>query len=59
MVKHIMYCERCKIYTLKEKCPKCGGKTIRRIPPKFSFPDKYGKYRRELIKEDLIKKGLL
>jgi len=35
------------------------GVLVRRIPPKFSFPDKYGKYRREMRKEELIARGLL
>jgi len=44
-------CPNCKIYTLKEICPKCGGKTYMPIPPKFSPEDPYGKYRRMLRKE--------
>ncbi len=59
MHRYIMYCPKCKIYTMFERCPICGGKTIRRIPPKFSFPDKYGKYRREIKKKILEEKGLL
>jgi len=51
-VKVIMRkCPNCKIYTLKEICPKCGGKTYMPIPPKFSPEDPYGKYRRMLRKE--------
>jgi len=51
-VKVIMRkCPNCKTYTLKEICPKCGGKTYMPIPPKFSPEDPYGKYRRMLRKE--------
>ena len=59
MHKEIRYCPKCKIYTMFERCPICGGKTIRKVPPKFSFPDRYGKYRR-IIKEKMLKEeGLL
>ncbi len=47
----IRKCCRCGRYTLKEVCPKCGGKTIMAIPPRFSPEDPYGKYRRELRKK--------
>jgi len=43
----IKKCFSCEIYTLKEKCPKCGKKTRTPHPPKFSPEDKYGKYRRK------------
>jgi len=39
-------CIKCNVYTLKDKCPKCGKKTTSPRPPKFSPEDKYGKYRR-------------
>lgn len=38
-------CEKCGSYSLSEKCG-CGGKTRIPNPPKFSLPDKYGRYRR-------------
>ncbi len=41
-------CPKCKIYTLKDFCPKCGEKTINPHPPKYSPLDKWGKYRRIL-----------
>jgi H/ACA ribonucleoprotein complex subunit 3 len=37
---------RCCVYTLQENCPKCGSKTLSAHPPRFSFADKYAKYRR-------------
>ncbi len=44
-------CANCGRYTLKEKCPICGGKTYMPIPPRFSPEDPYGRYRRKLRKE--------
>ncbi len=44
----IMWCRRCKRYTLKERCPICGERTIWKVPPKFSPEDRWGKYRREV-----------
>lgn len=46
MARHILFCVNCKEYTMKEKCPRCGGATIEKKPPKFSPDDKWGKYRR-------------
>jgi H/ACA ribonucleoprotein complex subunit 3 len=43
----IRKCTACKIYTFKESCPKCGGKTTSPQPPKFSPQDRYGRYRRK------------
>jgi rRNA maturation protein Nop10 len=39
-------------------CPKCGEKTVPPAPAKFSLKheQKYGKYRRELMKRQLAKK---
>lgn len=51
-------CLDCKIYTFKDSCPKCGKKTVSPIPPPFSPEDKYGKYRRELLKRTQIKTEL-
>ncbi|MBI2666657.1 RNA-protein complex protein Nop10 [Candidatus Woesearchaeota archaeon] len=58
MVSHIMKCPTCEKYTLQETCQMGHGKTQRPLPPKFSLEDKYGKYRREVKKEELVKKGL-
>ncbi len=48
----ILFCDKCREYTLKEKCPICEKKTIQNKPPKFSPEDKYGKYRR-MTKNDI------
>jgi rRNA maturation protein Nop10 len=45
----IRKCPECGSYTLKEK--HCETETETARPPKFSFPDKYGKYRRETKKD--------
>lgn len=50
-MKHILYCQKCKAYTMKQVCPKCGTKTIQKKPAKFSPEDPYGKYRRKAKKE--------
>ena len=38
-------CSSCKMYTLKDTCPKCEEKTNSVHPAKFSPDDKYLKYR--------------
>lgn len=45
----IRKCSKCDSYTLKEE--HCGEEAKMARPPKFSFPDKYGKYRRETKKD--------
>ena len=42
----IMWCKKCKKYTLKDICPICGSRTVWKIPPKFSPIDRWGRYRR-------------
>jgi rRNA maturation protein Nop10 len=44
----IKKCPECSNYTLKDE--HCGEETQQTRPPKFSFPDKYGKYRRKTKK---------
>jgi H/ACA ribonucleoprotein complex subunit 3 len=46
------FCNLCKTYTLRDQCVPCGKKTVRPYPMKFSPQDPYGKYRRQLKKED-------
>ena len=58
-MKKIKMCPEDRLYTLKDKCSKCGTETIITAPPKFSVDDKYAGYRRE-AKEKLRKEaGLL
>ncbi|MEM3154963.1 MAG: nucleolar RNA-binding Nop10p family protein [Candidatus Woesearchaeota archaeon] len=56
-MKHILKCQQCGAYTMKETCA-CGGSSATTKPPRYS-PNKYAKYRREARKEELAKKGLL
>ncbi|MBU0628990.1 MAG: RNA-protein complex protein Nop10 [Nanoarchaeota archaeon] len=58
-MEHILKCKECGIYSIKNKCPKCGCEMLRPMPPKFSPDDKYGKYRRQVKSLDLKKEGLL
>ncbi|MFO7618352.1 MAG: RNA-protein complex protein Nop10 [Thermoplasmata archaeon] len=43
-------CMECGAYSLREPCPKCGGRAVSPHPPRFSPEDRYGKYRRRLKK---------
>lgn len=56
-MKHILKCEKCKKYILKNKCS-CGGIAVNPKPQKYSPEDPYGKYRRIAKHEDLKKDGL-
>jgi len=45
-MKHILFCEKCKRYSMKENCPVCKEKTVSKKPGKFSATDNYGRERR-------------
>jgi H/ACA ribonucleoprotein complex subunit 3 len=51
------FCPKCQDYTLKDVCPRCGGKAVQNTPAKFSPEDNYGEYRRKLKKLDASEKG--
>jgi len=57
-MKHILKCESCGEYTIKEKCG-CAGNAVNPKPPKYSPEDSYGEYRRKAKKQSLIEKGFL
>lgn len=57
-MKHILKCQQCSKYTMKEDCS-CGGKAISPKPPKYSPEDRFASYRREAKKEQLQKEGFL
>ncbi len=59
MAKHILYCTKCKKYTLKDVCDKCKGKTTQPKPPRYSPEDKYGNFRRQTKEEEYKAKGYL
>jgi H/ACA ribonucleoprotein complex subunit 3 len=46
MARHLLQCEKCKKYTMKEQCA-CGGKALNPKPPKYSVDDRMGAYRRK------------
>ncbi|MBC7115364.1 MAG: RNA-protein complex protein Nop10 [Archaeoglobi archaeon] len=50
MKSRIKFCRKCRDYTLKDICPRCGEKTFNTIPPRFSPEDPYGEYRRRFRK---------
>lgn len=54
-MSQILYCNKCKTYTLNKTCSKCGGKTITKKPARFSPQDRHGNYRRKLKK--IVKNG--
>ncbi|MCK5282589.1 MAG: RNA-protein complex protein Nop10 [Nanoarchaeota archaeon] len=58
-MKHLLRCNSCRIYTMKDPCPKCGNKSLSPKPPKYSPVDKYAKYRRVGKLEQRKKEGLL
>jgi H/ACA ribonucleoprotein complex subunit 3 len=57
-MRRILRCSACNVYTMKD-LHDCGSKSILPVPAKWSPEDKYGKYRREVKKEELKEKGLV
>jgi len=57
-MQHILKCQKCGKYTMKEQCS-CGGAALTTRPPRYSPDDKYASYRRQVKKPELEKKGLL
>jgi H/ACA ribonucleoprotein complex subunit 3 len=47
-MKRLRTCKECRLYTLKEACPRCHKPTVSPHPPRFSPEDPYGEYRRRL-----------
>jgi H/ACA ribonucleoprotein complex subunit 3 len=47
----MLKCSSCGKYTISEKCPYCGGKTVTVHPAKYSPDDKYARYRSPLAYE--------
>ncbi|KZX11402.1 RNA-protein complex protein Nop10 [Methanobrevibacter filiformis] len=46
-------CKTCDIYTIKDKCPNCEGELNVVYPPRYSLEDRYGRYRRILLRDTL------
>jgi H/ACA ribonucleoprotein complex subunit 3 len=55
---HILKCEKCGKYSMKEGCA-CGGRAVNVKPPKYSPDDKYAELRRKVKRQALEEKGLL
>ena len=53
MSRHILKCQKCSAYSMKENCPLCKNKALSTKPAKFSPVDPYGHYRRKYRKDDL------
>jgi H/ACA ribonucleoprotein complex subunit 3 len=48
-------CPRCTIYTLREKCKKCGTGTCNPHPSKFSLDDPFLEYKAKALISSLEK----
>ncbi len=44
-------CRDCGRYTLQDVCPACGGPAGNPMPPRYSPEDRYGAYRRALMRQ--------
>jgi len=42
----ILQCTKCREYSLKRKCVKCGADCLSNKPARYSPEDRWGKYRR-------------
>jgi len=51
MKSMLMRCIVCKRYTMGDRCPSCGASAERRAPARYSPQDRFGKYRRRLMRE--------
>ncbi len=58
-MRHIMRCQSCGVYALKETCSQCSSKTIIPRPARYSPEDHYAAYRRKAKEEQLKAKDLL
>jgi len=57
-MKHILRCESCGNYTLKEACS-CGGRATTTRPVKYSPQDKFAEWRRKAKVLMMKEKGLM
>ncbi len=44
-------CTACGRYSLERDCPACGAPTECPLPARYSPEDRYGKYRRQTMKD--------
>jgi len=45
LVWRLRYCPKCDRYTLRDRCPVCGGAVRIPHPAKFSMDDRYQRYK--------------
>ncbi len=48
----MLKCLSCGRYTIKEKCPSCGGDTTTVHPARYSPDDRYARYRSPLAYQE-------
>ena len=58
-MNHILFCQNCRAYTLREECGSCHSKAVMPKPAKYSPQDPYAAYRRKAKEGQLRAKGLL
>lgn len=58
-MRHIMRCQSCGVYTLRDMCSQCSSKTIIPKPAKYSPEDHYAAYRRKAKEVQLKERDLL
>lgn len=58
-MSHILFCQNCRSYTLKENCSSCGAKAVIPKPARYGPEDPYASYRRQAKEAQLKAKGWL
>ncbi|MDP8012842.1 MAG: nucleolar RNA-binding Nop10p family protein [Nanoarchaeota archaeon] len=58
-MNRIRFCEKCKTYTLEERCRTCGNETVIKAPIKYIKDENISYYRRKIKKEEWIRRNLL
>lgn len=57
-MQHILKCEACNKFTMKESCV-CEAKTVPVKPAKYTPQDKYAQYRRQAKEAEWRVKGII
>lgn len=58
-MKHIMFCPKCRAYTLMDACRSCSSQAVLPKPAKYSPEDPYADYRRRAKEPQLSERGWL
>jgi H/ACA ribonucleoprotein complex subunit 3 len=48
-LKALLFCRKCRKYTMGRLCPACGAATVSPHPAKYSPQDKYARFRRQQL----------